>query len=85
MSAEPAQPVLTLSAPLAAQDLRSLLARLAHALDYDLGEADALLTTLRAGVANTPPEQAVARIAALIDVFDIDAAKAELKNLDITQ
>jgi CheY-like chemotaxis protein/HPt (histidine-containing phosphotransfer) domain-containing protein len=81
LSAEPAQTVLIATAPLGLDDLRNLLDRLAYALDYDLGAADALLTTLRAGVANTPPEQTVARIAALIDVFDIDAAKAELKNL----
>ena len=50
----------------------TLLARLAHALEYDLGAAESLLAELRAGVAGTPLEPDVAAVAALVDDFDID-------------
>ncbi|MCX7181120.1 MAG: hybrid sensor histidine kinase/response regulator, partial [Proteobacteria bacterium] len=77
----PAPTLASATAPLAQDALRALLARLAHALEYDLGAAEALLAELRAGVAGTPLEQEVATITALADMFDIDAALAQLKNL----
>jgi signal transduction histidine kinase/DNA-binding response OmpR family regulator/HPt (histidine-containing phosphotransfer) domain-containing protein len=82
LPAEEAKPALAVSAPLGPEDLRKLLDRLAYALDYDLGTASGLLTALHAGVSGTQHVQTVARIAELVDIFDIDAAKVELKNLD---
>jgi signal transduction histidine kinase/CheY-like chemotaxis protein/HPt (histidine-containing phosphotransfer) domain-containing protein len=63
--------------------LRPLLKRLAHALDYDLGAVEALLGELRAGVQGTPLAANVAALAAMIDVFDIDGARAQLKKLEV--
>jgi signal transduction histidine kinase/DNA-binding response OmpR family regulator len=70
--------------PLSGAALRAVLARLAQALEYDLGAAEPLLQELRAGVAGTPLEAGVADLAAKIDVFDIDAALAQLRQLDNT-
>ena len=70
------------SEPLAPQALRALLERLEHALDYDLGAAEPVLAELRAGVAGTPLELEVANLCALVDVFDIDQARAVLGKLD---
>ncbi len=72
------RPVATALAP---EALHALLARLAHALAFDLGAAEALLDELRAAVTGTPLEAEVATIAALADVFDIDATQAQLKKL----
>jgi two-component system, sensor histidine kinase and response regulator len=79
-----AEPLPT-SAPLAPDALRALLARLRRALEYDLGAAEPLLAELRAGTAGTPAETEVASVAALVDVFDIDAARAKLEQLEATQ
>ena len=69
-------------APLTMGALRALLTRLGHALEYDLGAAEPLLTELRAGTAGTPLETEIATVAALADAFDIDAAQAKLKQLE---
>ena len=71
--------------PMASGAIRMLLARLDNALEYDLGAVEALLAELRAGVAGTPLEADIAVIAALADVFDIDAARAKVNKLDALQ
>jgi HPt (histidine-containing phosphotransfer) domain-containing protein len=81
LAVAPAPTLASAAAPLAADALRALLARLSHALEYDLGAAEPLLAELRAGVAGTPLEAEVAAVAALVDVFDIDAALVQLKQL----
>jgi len=81
LAVAPAPTIASAAAPLAADALRALLARLSHALEYDLGAAEPLLAELRAGVAGTPLEAEVAAVAALVDVFDIDAALVQLKQL----
>jgi len=80
MAAAPA-PVLAASTPLTPAALRELLSLLEHALKYDLGAAEPLLTRLRSAVAGTPFEAEVAAVALLVDVFDIDAALAQLHKL----
>jgi signal transduction histidine kinase/CheY-like chemotaxis protein/HPt (histidine-containing phosphotransfer) domain-containing protein len=82
LSASPAQTPPVLAPALAGASLQALLARLARALEYDLGAAEPLLQELRAGVAGTPLEAGVAVLAAHIDVFDIDAALAQLRQLE---
>jgi signal transduction histidine kinase/CheY-like chemotaxis protein/integral membrane sensor domain MASE1 len=67
--------------PLAAGALRNLLARLGHALEYDLGAAEPLISELRAGVAGTSFEADAEAIATLVDSFDIDAALSRLRTL----
>ncbi|MFZ3174866.1 MAG: response regulator [Thiobacillus sp.] len=57
------------------------LARLGRALDNDLGAAESLLLELCAGVAGSPLEPEIASIAALVDVFAIDEARAQLRIL----
>lgn len=68
--------------PLTPDTLHILLKRLEHALEYDLGAAEALLAELQTGVAGTPLESQVATIAERVDVFDIDTALAQLKQLE---
>ncbi|GAB3192177.1 hybrid sensor histidine kinase/response regulator [Hydrogenophaga aquatica] len=68
---------------MSAEALRALLQRLAYALEYDLGAAEPLLAQLRAGVAGTPLEESIATVAALVDVFDIDAAQERLRTLTL--
>jgi two-component system, sensor histidine kinase and response regulator len=70
------------AAPLALGAVHALLARLRQALEYDLGAAEPLLAELRVGTAGTELETEVAAVAALVDVFDIDAARAKLNELD---
>jgi len=72
-------------APLAPEALRAMLSRLAKALVYDLGAAEPLLAELRVGVVGTSMETEVAAIAALVDVFDTDAALTRLSNLEKSQ
>ncbi|NMF97653.2 response regulator [Aromatoleum toluolicum] len=72
------------AAPLAPDTLRELLARLGEALDNDLGAAEPLLAELRAGLAGTPLEADITSVGALVDVFDIDAARARLKGLEVS-
>ena len=78
------QPPKPVGEPLANDALRALLARLAHALEYDLGAAEPLIAELRAGVAGTPLASEVAALAGLADDFDIDAALARLQALQAT-
>jgi CheY-like chemotaxis protein len=59
----------------------TLLDRLAHALESDLGAVEPLLARLRSGVAGHAIGPAVAEIAAAADVFDIDAATARVRRL----
>ncbi|WP_177187714.1 response regulator [Formivibrio citricus] len=70
--------------PLTPEALHELREKLAHALKYDLGEAEPLLAALRAGVAGGALEAEVAAIETLVDVFDIDAALERLNKLDTT-
>jgi signal transduction histidine kinase/DNA-binding response OmpR family regulator/HPt (histidine-containing phosphotransfer) domain-containing protein len=79
----PAEPPLA-SEPLTADAVQALLARLEQALMFDLGAVESLLNELRAGVAGTPLAAEIAAVAALADVFDIDAALALLKKLEAT-
>jgi two-component system sensor histidine kinase/response regulator len=71
------------AAPLGADELRTRLARLEHALEFDLGAVESLLAELRASLAGTPLEAEIAAVAALADVFEIDAARARLKKLEV--
>lgn len=66
------------TAPLTAQAVHALLQRLADALEYDLGSAEALITELSAGVRTTPLEAEIAAIAASTEEFAIDEALAQL-------
>ena len=68
--------------PLATEAVRALLTRLGYALDYDLGAAESLLTQLRVGLAGSPLEAEITAVAALVDVFDIDGARAKLQQLE---
>jgi PAS domain S-box-containing protein len=61
--------------------LRDRLERLAQTLEFDLGEAEPLLAELRDGTGNTPLEPDIAAIAARVDVFDIDSARALLASV----
>jgi signal transduction histidine kinase/DNA-binding response OmpR family regulator/HPt (histidine-containing phosphotransfer) domain-containing protein len=80
LAAEPqAPPVAT--AALAPERLRDLLEQLVRALRYDLGAVEPLLAELRAGTVGTPLESPVAALAARVDVFDIDAAIADVDTL----
>jgi two-component system sensor histidine kinase/response regulator len=82
LAAQAAQTPAVAASPLAPEAVRALLAKLAHSLEYDLGAAEPLLAELRAGAVGTPLEKEVAAISALADVFDIDAALAQLKKLE---
>ncbi|MBS1228942.1 MAG: periplasmic sensor hybrid histidine kinase [Proteobacteria bacterium] len=64
--------------------LRDRLQRLSEALNYDLGRAEALLAELRAGVGDSPRAAQIAAIAAHVEVFDIDAAQALLRQVQKT-
>ncbi len=57
------------------------LDRLQESLEYDLGQAEPILAELRAGVLGTDLEDDMAKMAALVDVFDTDAAQALLQQL----
>lgn len=69
--------------PLTATELKALLARLAYALEYDLGASENLLAELTRALAGTPWADALAGIAERVDVFDIDAAQAQLETLKV--
>ena len=68
-----------------AAELAELAARLADALENDLGAMEPALDALRAATAGGPYEPAVAEIAALADVFDIDGALGRLAQLQLRQ
>ena len=78
LAANPERPAAPAAAALDPEQLRDRLQRLSEALNYDLGRAEALLAELRAGVGDTPLAPPIAAIAALVEVFDIDAAQALL-------
>ncbi len=67
--------------PLSPDQLREHLARLAHALSFDLGAAESLLAELQTGVAGTPCASDIAAIAEHVEVFDTDRALARLQQL----
>lgn len=67
-------PIAPAAVPLESVEVRARLARLAEALDYDLGAAEPLLAELRAGVSGTVLEPEITAIAAQVDVFAIDEA-----------
>ena len=78
-----AKPDLPLSSarPLSRAEILDRLDRLADALAYDLGAADALLSELRAGISGHEIESAMGEIAAKTDVFATDEALALLSSL----
>lgn len=78
--AAPDTPAST-AAPLTAPAVLALLQRLADALEYDLGSAEALLTELSAGVRTTALETEIAAIAASAEEFAIDQALAQLSDV----
>ncbi|MDR3518513.1 MAG: response regulator [Azospirillaceae bacterium] len=61
--------------------LHEQLERLAQALESDLGAAEPMLATLRAGVDGTVLESEITALAAEIDVFALDDAVARLRTL----
>jgi HPt (histidine-containing phosphotransfer) domain-containing protein len=71
--------------PMAPAAMQIVLTRLDNALEFDLGAVEPLLAELRAGVAGTPLEAEIVAIAALADIFDIDAARAKVKKLEAPQ
>jgi len=78
--AVPAAPLPTpMGTPLDAAALHDLLQKLIRALELDLGAAEPLLSRLRAGVTGTSRESDVARLAQLVDAFDVDQALAAAK------
>ena len=64
-----------------AQALFDRLENLRLVLDYDLGQAEPLLAELRTRVGDTPWRAGIAALAARVEVFDIDGARAELSLL----
>jgi PAS domain S-box-containing protein len=66
---------------LATKDLSAKLTELVSLIDSDLGAAEVLLDRLCSGVTGSELEAAVGEIAALIDVFAIDAAQTRIKAL----
>ena len=68
-------------APLSARQLHDRLENLRLVLDYDLGQAEPLLAELRAGGCATTWRGDIAALAARVDVFDIDGARAVLQKL----
>ena len=56
--------------------LSERLELLNQALEYDLGNAEVLLTELRAGMQGSALEPEITTIADMLEIFDIDAAKA---------
>ena len=76
-----APPLPTTAPPLERAALSERLQRLAEALDYNIGAAEALILELQAGVSGTPLEPEIATIAAQIDVFAIEEALAQINAL----
>ncbi|WP_374245421.1 response regulator [Zoogloea sp.] len=72
------------AAPTGGMDRSEATRQVAHLLDLlesDLGAAQAVMTTLRAGVAGTAVETVIQEIAEKLDLFEIDEAIALLKCL----
>ncbi|MDP3586409.1 MAG: response regulator [Thiobacillus sp.] len=68
----------SVAAPLTPDQVRERLAQLLQALQDDLGSAEPLLVALRAGVDGTPLAADIDALAAQVDVFAIDEARAQL-------
>ncbi|MDX5363570.1 MAG: response regulator [Pseudazoarcus pumilus] len=77
----PELPVAPAVQQLDAAALSDLLARLAHALEHDLGAAEPLLTELRAGLAGSELADIAEQLYERVDVFDIDGALSLLATL----
>jgi PAS domain S-box-containing protein len=67
--------------PLSHDELLAKLAALGMLLENDLGAADALLSELRSGGLDAATAESVSGIAALVDVFDVDAAQQRIEAL----
>jgi len=78
----PVEPAVPTPAALTPEALRPLIARLAYALEYDLGGVEPLLAELRNGVADTPLASQVAELVSQVEIFDTDTAQATLKTLE---
>ena len=72
------------AAPVAvdAATLRADLRSLAESLQYDLGAAEGLLERVRVALAGSPLAEKVERVAAHVEVFEIDTALAILDQLE---
>ncbi len=66
---------------LTTEELRNLLERVAHALEYDLGAVESMLVQLRAGTAGTPLADDVSALCERFDVFDIEGASVVLRRI----
>ena len=77
----PALPEAPAAAALGKDAVLAKLAALAVLLDSDLGAAEQPLNELRAGTAGGELEQAVAEIAAKVDIFAIDEAQQMIQSL----
>jgi signal transduction histidine kinase/DNA-binding response OmpR family regulator len=77
-----AEPGLPPAAPASGEEVRLLLGQLVEALRFDLGAAEPLLARLRAGTAGGPLDEALTDVAALVDVFDVDAALERLLQME---
>jgi len=76
------EPVTTALGPrLTTEELRTLLERIGHALEYDLGAVEPMLAQLRAGTVGTPLAEEVSALCERFDVFDIDGASAVLHRI----
>ena len=60
---------------------REKLNSLAWALEFDLGQSEAVLTALMAGTQGTASHAAIKRVAALVDAFDLDNASVAIRQL----
>ncbi len=69
------------AAPLSAEALRDLLARLNWSIDADIGAAEPLLAALRGGTVGTPLAAPIDEIAELVDGFETRAAAAAIQRL----
>ena len=76
---EVALPAITQA--LGREELIVKLAILASLLEYDVGAVESPLAQLRVGVVGAEAEQAVAEIAAKVDLFAIDEALAQINSL----
>ena len=75
-------PPASTARPIDPAQLHTLLARLTQALTYDLGAAESVLAALRTAAAGSTLEAAVTTLAAQVDVFEIDDARAQIRKLE---
>lgn len=85
VSSPPVLAPLPGAVPMTPEAMQILLVRLKNALEFDLGAVEGLIAELRGGVAGTPLDAEIVAIAALADIFDIDAARARVKKLEALQ